>query len=220
MLHPHRHTFGALTLALAALLLSSGCGGANWTHFRPAGESQAAGAGWIAQRTYRLPTEKPAVTVRLAARGRTETGEQGVTFAALHVRARVENGGEKGFTLRPARMRLLDDEGNAITGAEAYAGRNRTGAITVAGGADATYELVFDLPAETDLADLGSVRLRWPYTYGGAEHTVTTKFVRIEEVYYYRPGYYRPYYHDPWYDPYWYGPWRRSRFGVGYYHGW
>ncbi len=210
-----------LAAVLATGLLSAGCGGAGWTHFRPAGESQAAGAGWIAQRTYRLPTGKPAVTVRLAARGRTETGEKGVASATLHVRIEIHNEGEKAFTLRPAEMRLLDDEGHAAGGADAYAGRNRTGALTVAGGADATYELVFALPAETDLADLGSVRLRWPYTCGGAEHTVTTKFVRIEEVHYYRPGYYHhPYYYDPWYYNHWYGPWPRGRFGVGYYHGW
>jgi len=210
----------ATALALAAAVLAGGCSGVSWTHFRPAGKYAAAGADWVAQRTYRLPPDKPAVTVRLAARGRTETGEKGVTFAALHVRVGIENGGEKGFTLRPDEMRLLDDEGRTVAGAEAYAGRRRTGAITVAGGAKATYELVFDLPAETSLADLGSVRVRWPYACGDAEHTVTTKFVRIEEVYYYRPGYYRPYYYDPWYEPYWYGPWPRHRFGVGYYHGW
>jgi len=202
------------------MLPAGGCGGVSWTHFRPAGEHEAAGADWVARRTYRLPPEKPAVTVRLAARGRTETGEKGVAFAALHIRLRIENGSEKGFTLRPADMCLLDDEGHTVRGAEAYAGRSRTGAITVAGGADATYELVFDLPAEIDLANLGSFRLRWPYVYGGKKHTVTTKFVRLEEVYYYRPGYYRPYYYDPWYDPYWHGPWPRGRFGVGYYHGW
>jgi len=213
-------TAGVLMVALALALLAAGCGGASYTHFRPAGEYEASGADWIAQRTYRVPTGKEAVTVRLAARGQTDTNDRGVTFAALHVRIAIENSGDKGFTLRLADIRLLDDEGNAVTGAEAYAGRDRTGAITVAGGVSATYELVFDLPPEASLSDLGSFRLQWPYVYDGNEHAMTTKFVRIEDVYYYRPGYYHPYYYDPWYYDYWYGPYPRSRFGVGYYHGW
>jgi len=216
-----RHGVGlAAALALAAGLLAAGCGGVNWTHFRPAGDYQPTGADWVAQCTYRLPPEKPAVTVRLAARGRTDTNEEGVSFSALHVRVGIDNAGEKALTLRPADVRLLDDEGHAAGGAEAYAGRNRTGTITVAGGADATYELVFDLPPETDLADLGSVRIRWPYVYDGGEETVTTKFLRIEQVYYYRPGPYHPYYYDPWYYDHWHGPYPRHRFGYGFHHGW
>jgi len=214
-----RHGVG-MAAVLAAGLLAAGCGGVSWTHFRPAGESQAAGAGWVAQRTYRLPPGEAKVEVRLAARGRTDTNEKGVQYDALHVRLAIRNRSEHGFALTPKAARLLDDEGHTITGAEAYAGRSRTGAITVAGGAEATYELVFDLPAETRLADLGSVRLRLPYRWGEKRHEVAAKFLRIEEVYYYRPGYYHPYYYDPWYDDYWYGPWPRGRFGVGYYHGW
>jgi len=215
-----KHPLGAVTIVLAAGLLAAGCGGASYTHFRPAGDYDAAGTDWVAQRTYRVPPEKAAVTVRLAARGQTDTNDRGVEFATLHVRVGIDNSGEKAFTLKTADIRLLDDEGHAAGGADAYAGRNRAGTITVAGGVDATYELVFDLPPETQLKDLGSVRLRWPYVYGDAEHTVTTKFLRIENVHYYRPSYYRPYYHDPWYDPYWYGPYPRHHFGYGYYHGW
>ncbi|MFO8012770.1 MAG: hypothetical protein R6X20_05625 [Phycisphaerae bacterium] len=213
-------TTGILPAALAAGLLAAGCGGVSYTHFRPAGDYDAAGTDWVAQRTYQVPPGTPAVTVRLAARGQTDTNDRGVEFATLHVRIGIENGGEKAITLKPADMRLLDDEGNAVTGADAYAGREPAGAITVAGGASATYELVFDLPPGTRLADLGSVRLKWPYVYDGDEHVVTTKFVRIEEVHYYRPSYYRPYYYDPWYHPYWYGPYPRHHFGYGYYHGW
>ena len=209
-----------LTIALAAALSAAGCGGAAYTHFRPAGDYKAAGTGWVAQRTYNVPPDTRAVTVRLAARGQTDTNDRGVEFATLHVRVDIENTGEKGFTLKTKEIRLLDDEGNAAGGADAYAGREPAGAITVAGGASATYELVFDLPATTNLKDLGSVRLKWPYVYDGAEHTVTTKFVRIEEVHYYRPTYRGPYYYDPWYEPYWYGPYPRHHFGYGYYHGW
>jgi hypothetical protein len=220
MIHAHCRPTAVLTIALAAALSAAGCGGVSYTHFRPAGDYEAAGTDWVAQRTYAVPPGRSAVTVRLAARGQTDTNDRGVEFATLHVRIAIENTGEKGFTLKPSEMRLLDDEGRAVSGADAYAGREPAGAITVAGGASATYELVFDLPATTNLKDLGSVRLKWPYVYGGAEHSVTTKFVRIEEVHYYRPTYRGPYYYDPWYDPYWYGPYPRHHFGYGYYHGW
>lgn len=221
MTNTRRSSLAILIIILAAGCLAAGCGGAAYTHFRPAGDYEAAGTGWVAQRTYNVPPDTRAVTVRLAARGQTDTNDRGVEFAALHVRVGIENTGEKGLTLKTKDIRLLDDEGNAAGGADAYAGRDRAGAITVAGGASATYELVFDLPPETRLSDLGSVRLEWPYVYDGTERTVTTKFLRIEEVHYYRPGYHRrPYYYDPWYDPYWYGPYPRHRFGYGYYHGW
>jgi len=213
-----------VALAVAAGLVA-GCNGVSYTHFRPADNYRSAGADWLAKRVYTLPPGERQVEVHLAARGRTATNDKGVEFETLNVRLTIKNKGEKALTLTPADIRLLDDEGNTLTGAEAYAGRNRTGTITVAGGADATYELVFDLPPETDLSALGSVRVRWPYTYDDQTRTVTTKFLRIEEVYYYRPSYYypygpSPYYHDPWYYDYWYGPGWRSRFGGGYYHYW
>jgi len=213
-----------VAVGLALLLAAAGCGGANYTYFRPAGDYQAAGSDWIAQRAYRLPPDAGTVTVEIAARGRTAANEKGVTYESLNVRFRIENRGEAAFTLKPAAVRLLDDEGRRMTGAEAYAGRDRTEAITVAGGADATYELVFDLPGGTELKNLGSVRLEWPYQVGDTPDTVTTKFLRIEDVYYYTPGYYYPYhpyyYHDPWYHDYWYGPRPRHRFGGGFYGRW
>jgi len=218
-----RRSLAALAAVLAATL-AAGCGGASYTHFRPAGDYQGAGADWVAKRVYHLPPGRQQVEVHLAARGRTDTTDKGVAFETLNVRLTIKNKGDNAFTLTPADIGLLDDEGNTLTGAEAYAGRNRTGTITVAGGAQATYELVFDLPPETHLADLGSVRIRWPYTCDAQTHTVTTKFLRIEEVYYYRPGYYYPYgppYHyDPWYYDYWYGPGWRPGFGSGYFHHW
>lgn len=213
----------AVGLALVLATVAAGCGGTNFTYFRPAGDYQAAGSGWIAKRTYTLPPDTGKVTVEIAARGRTATNEKGVEYESLNVRFRVENRGEAAFTLKPGAVRLLDDEGRQIRGAEAYAGRNRTGAITVAGGTDAAYELVFDLPGGIELKNLGSIRVQWPYQAGETEDTVTTKFLRIEDVYYYTPAYYPYppyYYHDPWYYDYWYGPWPRHRFGAGFHHHW
>jgi len=222
---PITRTAAVLALALAAT--AAGCGGTRFTHFRPAGDYQAAGTGWVAKRIYTLPPETGQVKVEIAARGRTATNDKGVEYESLNVRFRIANRGEAAFTLKPADVRLLDDEGHRVQGAEGYAGRDRTGAITVAGGADATYELVFDLPTGTDLKNLGSVRIQWPYQVGDTRDTVTTKFLRIEDVYYYTPGYYYPYhpyypyyYHDPWYYDYWYGPFPRHRVGAGFYGRW
>jgi len=208
-----------LTALLALAATAAGCGGTHYTHFRPAGDYQAAGSNWIAKRTYTLPPQTGKVKVEIAARGQTSTNDKGVEYALLNVRFRIENRGEEAFTLKPADVRLLDDEGRRVQGAEAYAGRNPTGTITVAGGTDATYELVFDLPSGTDLEDLGSVRVQWPYQVGDTKATLTTKFLRIEDVYFYAPGCYPYYYNAPWYD-YWYGPGPRYRVWAGYYHGW
>jgi len=210
-----------LLLILAAALGGAGCASGRYTHFRPAGEYQGAGTGWVAKRVYDLPPGSREVKVRIAARGRSDENERGVTYETLHVRLEIDNGGTSAFTLDPAAVRLLDDEGRAVEGAEAYAGRNRTGTITIAAGASAVYDLVLDLPAAAPLADVGSLRLVWPYRYGETAQEVTTKFIKIDEVNYYYPYHYAPYpYYDPWfYDP-WYGPWGRRRIGIGYYHGW
>jgi hypothetical protein len=214
-----RRTAGLL-MVLAALA-TTGCTSARHVYFRPAGEYQGAGADWVAKRVYSLPPGSREVKVQIAARGKTDENDRGVTFDTLHVRLEIENGGQSAFTLDPATVRLLDDEGRAVEGAEAYAGRNRTGTITIAAGAGAAYDLVLDLPGSARLQDVGSLRLAWPYRYGDKAQQVTTKFIKIEQVNYYYPYHYPPYgYYDPWfYDP-WYGPWGRRRSGFGYYHGW
>ena len=210
-----------LLVTLAAALAATGCSSARYTYFRPAGEYEGAGANWVAKRVYGLPPGTREAKVQIAARGRSNENERGVAFDTLHVRLEIENGGQAAFTLDPADIRLLDDEGRAVEGAEAYAGRNRTGTITIAGGAGAAYDLVLDLPGSARLQDVGSLRLAWPYRYGDKAYEVTTKFIKIDQVNYYYPYQYPPYpYYDPWLHDPWYGPWGRRRIGVGYYHGW
>ncbi len=211
-----RRRAAGLLVMLAAALAATGCSSARYTYFRPAGEYQAAGASWVAKRTYDLPPGTREVKVHVAARGRSQENERGVAYDTLHVRLEIENGGQAAFTLDPAAVKLLDDEGRVVEGAEAYAGRNRTGTITIAAGASAVYELVLDLPADARLQDIGSLRLAWPYRYGDKTQEVTTKFIKIDQVNYYYPDYHPAYYH---YDPR-YGPWGRRRFGSGYYRGW
>ncbi|HUU10757.1 MAG TPA: hypothetical protein VM431_09480 [Phycisphaerae bacterium] len=205
-----------LLAALASAPALTGCTTAQHVYFRPSGAYQSAGSDWLAKRTYNLPPGSKDVRVEVAARGRIDTNERGVVYDSLHVRLGVENGGESAFSLDPAAVRLLDDEGGVVAGAEAYAGRNRTGKITIAAGAHAAYELVFDLPATIRLENLGSLRVAWPYRYGDKDDTVTTKFIKVEEVNYYYP---RPY-PDPWYYDPWSSPWGHRHMGAGYYHGW
>lgn len=214
-------TAGGLVL-LAAAMASAGCGGESYVHFRPAGDFKAAGAGWIAKIAYDLPPESREVKVEVSARGATATNERGVAYERLNVRFSIRNGGAAAFALDPAEVKFLDDEDRQVAGAEAYAGRNRTGAFSIAGGAEGTYELVFDLPGDVQLTRLGSVRVAWPYRYGGKAYQVVTKFIRIEEVNYYYPAYYPydPGYSDPWYGPY-PPPWPHRHFhgGFGYRRG-
>jgi len=210
-----------LPAILAAALAATGCASARHTYFRPAGDYQGAGANWVAKQVYRLPPGSEGVEVQIAARGTSNENERGVVYDTLHVRMEIENRGKSAFTLDPAAVKLLDDEGRAVEGAEAYAGRNRTGTITIAAGAGATYELVIDLPGSVRLQDVGSLRLAWPYRYGEQTYEVTTKFIKIDQVNYYYPHYHPAYpYYDPWFHDPWYGPWGRRRIGIGYYHGW
>lgn len=220
-LRGRRWRAAGLLVMFAAALAATGCASGQYVYFRPAGEYQGAGANWVAKRVYGLPPGTREVKVQIAARGRSEENERGVMYDTLHVRLEIENGGKSAFTLDPAAVKLLDDEERAVEGAEAYAGRNRTGTITIAAGAGAAYELVLDLPADARLQDIGSLRLAWPYRYGDKVYEVTTKFIKIDQVNYYYPDYHPAYYrYDPWYYDPWYGPWGRRRLGMGYYHGW
>jgi hypothetical protein len=217
-------------LGLPALLVAVatgavGCGGPQTVYFRPAEGAQGAGPSWIAQVTYALPPSTKAVRVTLAARGEIGETDEDVRYERLNVRFEVRNTSGETFTLDPSGLALMDDEGRRVSGAQAWAGRNPAGVIHVAAGADATYELLFDLPPEVHLERLGSVRLVWPYKLGEASGETSTKFLRIEEVNYYYPDYY---YYGPAYGPYydrWYydrrhGPWGGRRYGYGFYHGW
>lgn len=215
-----RRVLAAAVLAAAALA-GAGCGGPTYVYFRPAENVRGAGAGWVAKAVYDLPPESRQVAVEVSARGTVETPEGGTTRERLSVLLAVRNRGEASFALDPAQVRLLDDEGRELAGAQAYAGRNRTGAIAIAGGAEAAYELVFDLPATIRFDRLGSVRIAWPYRYGDKAYEGATKFICIDEVNYYYPT---PYYYDPWYGDPWYGPhrrpWPRHRVGIGFSGGW
>jgi hypothetical protein len=208
------------TLLLGALALSAtGCG-PEYVYFRPAENPQAASPGWIAQGRYNLPPGTMSVAAEISARGIIEKQKHEEERRTMEVRFSVRNRGPAPWTLDPATVKIVDDEGRATVGVRAYLNKTPVGPVTVGGGARATFTLVFDVPADVRFESLGSLRVIWPYRYGDSALEVSTKFVRIEEVTYYYPDYYYyppyygpypyppygPYYQDPWYYDPWYGP--------------
>jgi len=214
----------SVVLGLTVLALAAGCG-PEYIHFRPAESPEAASSGWLAKGTFQVPPGLRVVAVDLAMRGTTGESDRGVAYEALHVRLEADNHGSADFSLDPATVRVIDDDGRTQVGAEAYRGKTRLAAIHLHPGDSEVYELIFDLPAGTRFERLGSVRLVWPYRYGDKAFEATAKFIKVDEVYYYTPYradpyyYYGPYY-DPWYPYYPYHGWPGwyGGFHGGYYH--
>ncbi len=209
-----RPRLAACLVVLAAL--SAGCGGPAYVHFRPAHSPEAADTGWVAEGVYGLPPGEEPVTVAVAARGQQKEGERGVAYQVLHIRFDVQNRGDAAFGIDPDAARLIDDEGRTHTGLDVLAGNRPRDRLNVAAGAESRFTFVFDLPPDMRFSSLGSLRLRWPWTYGEAAGEATTKFIKIESVDIYRPDpWYDPWYH-PWYGPRYYGPHSRWNFGMSY----
>jgi hypothetical protein len=74
-------------------------------------------------------------------------------------------------------VKLVDDDGRAVTGAEAYRGRNRVQEIQVPPGAGDRLELVIELPPPIRFSSMGSFVLIWPYRYGDKTYEGRAKFL-------------------------------------------
>lgn len=215
---------GGALVALAAVV-TGGCGRTEYVAFRPAVAPVPAAPEWIAEGHIQVPPESPAVDVGLSGRGVIDEHKSGALEQRFLVRMQVTNHGDKPFQLAPGAASLLDDDGREAVGAEVESGGPRSGTLEVAPGRTATYELIMNLPSGARFETVGSLRLRWPYRYGDADHKAETKFLKIEQVHYYRPGYYDPWYYPyygPYYYPYYYGEYGPAwhwRFGFGYSHG-
>jgi hypothetical protein len=188
----------------AVVILAGGCG-QEYVNFMPAVSPQAAAPGWVAKGQYRLPPGVGAVTVDLSARGEIVRGKQDVEAEEVDIHVTIRNRGPSAFTLDPAAVRLVDDEGRAVFGATGYRGKAETGAIQVAGGANDAVVLVFQLPPNIRFATMGSFQFIWPCRYGDRAFETRTKFIKVEDVYYNYPGYSYPGYYYPYYYPYHYG---------------
>ncbi|MCX5677094.1 MAG: hypothetical protein NTX87_19065 [Planctomycetota bacterium] len=209
------------TLLLGALALAaSGCG-PEYIYFRPAENPQGASPGWIAQGKYNLPPDTQSAEVEISARGVIEKPKKAEERRMMEVRFSVRNRGPAPWTLEPATVRIIDDEDRVMVGARAYRDKNPVGTLSVGQGTQATFLLVFDMPAGANFEAIGSLHIIWPYKYGDKAFTVNTKFVRIEEVTYYYPDYYGYPYYPPYYGPYPYGPYGPySPYGPYYYDPW
>jgi len=203
---------GARVALLGLALAAAGCG-PTYVYFRPVEGAQAAGPGWVARGEYRVPPEMPYVNVSLSARGTIGKNPRGVEFEQVNVQVAVVNRAPQPWLLNPAEVKLVDDDGRAVTGAEAYRGRNRVQEIQVPPGAGDRLELVIELPPPIRFSSMGSFVLIWPYRYGDKMYESRAKFLKIEQVNYYYPDsyYYYPYgYSYPYPYPYSYGPWYYS----------
>jgi len=207
----------------ALVLVVAGCG-PEYIYFRPAENPEGASPGWVAQGKYDLPPGTQSAEVEISARGVIEKEKNGEgNKRILEVRFSVRNRGAAPWTLEPATVRVIDDEGRVIVGARAYRDKNPVGTLMTGGGMRTTFLLVFDMPNEISFKAIGSLRVVWPYKYGDKAFVVNTKFVRIEEVTYYYPDYYGypygPYpYGPPYYGPY--GPYAYPPYGPYYYDPW
>ena len=188
------------TLILGAFALMTGGCGPEYIYFRPAENPQGASPGWVAQGKYLLPPDTRVVSVDISARGVIEKKKQAEETRSLEVRFTARNRGPQPWTLDPATVKVLDDEGRMTAGAQAYQDKSPIGVITVPGGARTSLVLIFTLAPGTRFEELGSLRVIWPSRYGDKAIEGNTKFIRIEEVTYYSPDYY-PYY-GPYYGPY------------------
>jgi len=222
------------TLMLGAFaLLAAGCG-PEYVYFRPAQNPEGASPGWVAQGKYNLPPGTQSVEAEISVRGVIEKQKNAEPRRLLEVRFTARNRGPSPWTLDPATVKVIDDEGRATVGARAYLNKESVGTITVGGGNRTAFLLVFVMPPNMRFESIGSLRVIWPYRYADKPYEVATKFVRIEEVAYYYPDYYYgypyyppsygpypyppfgPYYYDPWYYDPWYGPYYGYRGYRGY----
>ena len=200
---------GAAIHALAAAA-TGGCGRTQYVAFRPAVAPVPAPPEWTAEGRLQVPPESAAVDVGLSARGVIDQRKSGASEQRLLVRMRMTNHGDQPFRVDPGAVSLADDDGREAAGAEVDSGGPRSGPIQVGPGQTAAYELILNLPSGARFETIGSLRLRWPYRYGDIARKAETKFLKIEEVHYYRPDYCDPWYY-PYYDPYYYPYYWRER---------
>jgi hypothetical protein len=197
--------FGWMSLVILASVAVAGCGAqTERVYFKPVGTSDAAGPAWVAEGRYRLPPGTGLAEASISARGTIEKSKEAGVQEWIGLKFQVQNRGPQAFSIDPAKVRLMDDDGNQIGAAPTASSLNP--AAVVPGGTKTAFELTFMLPGQVRLANIGSIRVAWPYTYGEKPYEITTKFLKIEEVNYYEPGYYYGgWYYGPYYDP-WYGP--------------
>jgi len=218
-----RRTLAAWGAAVLAAIVAAGCAGPNYVYFRPAPPSEVTSPTWVTKGAPNPSAGSGFLDVNLSARGVVSERKDQAPQEALEVELSVGNRGGETFRLDPGQVRLMDDEGKAITGAEVAAGTPATGPIELAAGQKGTFTLVLQLPQGDRFEDIGSLRLIWPYRYGDAPYEAETKFIKVEQVNHYYPSYYDPWY-DPWYGPayypYPYGPygpwWGHFNFSLGY----
>jgi len=198
-----RHTSRAACLIAAsalavAVLAAAGCAGSEnrYVGFRLVGVSLAAVPAGVKEgqpAPAAVQAEAPAIGVMIGGHGTIMKGKQGAEHEAFHVHMVLTNTRDKPLVVDPAKAWLVDDTGRTmVTGAAAYSGNHVLKTIEVQPGAAAAFSLAFTLPEAEKLQDIGSLRLMWPYEYGGKALTGSAKFVRTTHIAYHGPSPYGP----------------------------
>jgi len=147
-------------------------------NFTPAMTTEAIAAGETAVGTYQVPPGIGTVTVSIGAYGVKATTETGQPARYVYVRLKINNQGSMLFRVDPTMARLMDDNGRRVSGADLYAGQTRLSSTTVSPSGRDDVQLGFVLPSEAEFADIQSMTVEWPYTYGTQSHVATAKFVK------------------------------------------
>jgi hypothetical protein len=177
----------ALGLAAAALWLAALPIGralaSDTVAFSPVAPAVASSSGWKGSGQYSLPPGIGAVTMSVSAAGGTTTDAAGRPVQALDISLTVANNGNQALALDPAGARLVDSGGRLLVGATAFSGSTVVSTITISPGGKDDLQLVFYLPASSQLQDMSTASVHWPYSYGNQTYAVDLEFAQGSQIY-------------------------------------
>jgi hypothetical protein len=125
-----------------------------------------------------LPPDTGVVQAVVYGYGLTVPATSGAPRSYMMVYAYFDNVGDSHLDVDLPAARLTDDEGRAVVGAFAYRQGSPMNRLSIAPRSTEDVYIGFALPRGTDLAALGSVTVRLPYSYWGVPYTAVMKFLQ------------------------------------------
>ena len=168
----------AMVVATALAILPAGPQArAAYVYLGPVATAETASAGGVLPGTFRLPPGTDTVTANVSAFGFVDdtTGAEYV-----YVRLQVANDGDQPFAIDPPATRLTDAQGYRAVGASLFSGQTALAGLSLGPGARDDVQLGLPLPREGSLADLESLLVEVPYTYGNLAGTILVVFQQVD----------------------------------------